>query len=137
MARRAKPVAIQAAIIGGVCAVIAAAVGLFDGCGSDVERTRADADKQRAEAEKIRAQTDLMKVIAASNKDDVYVVSISESLPVRVGDELVVSRDGKYVATIVVDKVDTERRVCTGHTKRGTSKLAIQIGDSVALLDER
>jgi hypothetical protein len=66
-------------------------------------------------------------VQACNNKVDIVVVSVGKHDGVNEGTEFEVTRDGKPVATIVVDKVFPN--YAGGSLKPGTPKTLIQAGD--------
>jgi hypothetical protein len=66
-------------------------------------------------------------VQACNNNVEIVIVSVGSRDSVDVGSEFSVERDGKPVATIVIDKVFPN--YASGTFKPGTPKTAIQAGD--------
>jgi hypothetical protein len=70
---------------------------------------------------------------AASNRDDVFVISAGSKDGVVVGDEFGVHRGGQVVATLVVDKVFPN--YASARVKPGTTRTELKAGDEVRSAD--
>ncbi len=73
-------------------------------------------------------------VLAASPKDDIYLISVGADQGVKVADELTVYRGDQFVAIVVVDKVMNDKSSVVVKRMNGKplKKSDIQQGDKVA-----
>lgn len=70
------------------------------------------------------------KVLAADNTMDIVVISVGESSGVKRGNQYVLSRGNKYVATIKITDVQADK--ATGMVVKGMKQIAINPGDVVS-----
>ncbi len=69
------------------------------------------------------------KVIAVDRERNAIVISIGGDDRVKVGYEFVVYRGNEYVATLVIDRVESDS--ATGHSLKEIEKETVLVGDAV------
>jgi uncharacterized protein (DUF3084 family) len=69
------------------------------------------------------------RILAANNKDNVYVISLGEEDGVKAGFQYIVSRGDEYVATIQIN--DVQAKQAAGFALKGMSKGEVRRSDTV------